>query len=133
MINTGVKANCKKCGRAEPADRLVLDPVYQMFVCQDCVSERKKKELGKIRQEEKQVKQKEDFRNKPAGWDAEDEYLSKAYQNKQAKPSVSFERIDSDTVKCKCPKCHYKFIFHIAKRYPGTCPFCGVSTAAFRF
>ena len=40
----GVKAACKRCGKYDDSTTFVLDQVYKMMVCRDCVKERKEKE-----------------------------------------------------------------------------------------
>jgi len=65
-------------------------------------------------------------KEKPAGWDAEDSEIERAYKQKQAAlPDV--EKIDNERVKYTCKKCKYKFVFNYLKRVPGRCPYCGAN------
>lgn len=132
-----IKAICKKCGRAAPAEDFILDQVYRLMVCPTCVRERKDKEITakKIQekaialQEELKIKQAEQ-KNRPPGWDEEDEYLERAYQQKQRQSMVNkYERINADRINYICGKCRYKFAYSTLSKFPKTCPYCG--TAVF--
>jgi DNA-directed RNA polymerase subunit RPC12/RpoP len=126
MMNA-VKVKCKRCGREFKSDEFVLDPVYKMMVCRECVKERKSQEFAaaktKQREESKAQMEVQIKREKPAGWDAEDAEIERTYKNKQASaPKV--ERIDNERVKYTCKKCKYEFVFNVLKRVPGRCPYC---------
>lgn len=127
MINP-VKVKCKRCGREFKSDEFTLDPVYKMMVCKECVRERKNEEFRTKKTQQKEaakvVQETQIKKEKPAGWDAEDAEIERAYKAKQtALPDV--ERIDNQRVKYKCKKCKYEFVFNVLTRVPGRCPYCG--------
>jgi DNA-directed RNA polymerase subunit RPC12/RpoP len=127
MITTPIKVKCKKCGRDVKSDEFILDPIYKMMVCKDCVKERKANELNAKKtaaQAEFKAKQEVQQKNeRPAGWDSEDAEIERAYKAKQgSQPRV--EKIDEEKVKYTCAKCKYEFIFNTYKRMPGRCPYC---------
>jgi DNA-directed RNA polymerase subunit RPC12/RpoP len=132
MAKPDVSVKCKRCGATALSNTLVLDPDYKMVVCQQCVKEKQLKE--KVHKElDAEKKKKLEAQNgievedkQPAGWDKEDEYLERAYKQKQKQqPQVSVQKIDDDKVKYKCPKCSYTFIYSIEKNHPHACPYCG--------
>ena len=63
----GVRATCRVCGEEALADQFKMHYELRQMVCPSCFS-------GKT--EQKKAK-KETAPPKPAGWDAEDEYLEK--------------------------------------------------------
>jgi len=119
-----VKAKCRKCGMEHPVEDFVLDPVYKMMVCSKCSKERKSKELA-ARQSPQVVEK------KPAGWDPDDDLLSRAYAAKH-KTTVDVERVDNEDVKYKCPKCKYEFLVNIVTKKPSSCPYCSSPVVRFR-
>jgi len=127
MMNP-VKVKCKRCGREAKSDEFVLDPVYKMMVCRDCVKERRATEFTakktQQREEAKMVMEAQIKKEKPAGWDAEDAEIERAYKQKQAS-APRLEKIDDQRVKYTCKKCKYEFVFNILTRVPGRCPYCG--------
>jgi len=122
-----IKVVCKQCGRQAAAESFVLDHVYKKMVCPNCIKERYVKE--KLHKEVQELKDKNklaqqtEIRSKPAGWDAEDAYLEKAFKMK-AKTQVKTQRIDENRLRCTCPKCEYQFIYNETKKYPYNCPYC---------
>jgi DNA-directed RNA polymerase subunit RPC12/RpoP len=125
---TPVKVKCKKCGREFKSDEFVLDPVYKMMVCRECVKERRTKEFAaKKTQQREQTKiamETQIKKEKPAGWDSEDAEIERTYKAKKAAlPDV--EKIDDQRVKYTCKKCKYEFVFNVLTRVPGRCPYCG--------
>ncbi|MBN2053116.1 hypothetical protein JW756_06435 [Candidatus Woesearchaeota archaeon] len=127
---TPVKVKCKRCGREAKSDEFVLDPVYKMMVCRDCVKERRMNEFSAAKakqREEAKIKMEEQIKKeKPAGWDAEDAEIERAFKAKQA-AAPKIERIDDANVKYTCKKCKYQFKFNVLNRMPGRCPYCGGS------
>jgi len=127
---TPVKAKCKRCGREFKSDEFVLDPVYKMMVCRECVKERKMNEFSAVktkqREEAKVAMEAQVKREKPAGWDSEDAEIERAFKAKQAS-TPKIEKIDNESVKYTCKKCKYQFVFNFLKRVPGRCPYCGES------
>ena len=122
----GIKVICKKCGRRAMSNEFALDHVYRMMVCPLCVKERKTSEMVHAevkKMEEDRKKQKAQEKEKPAGWDAEDDYLERMHKMKM-KTSVKVERVDDSRVKYQCPKCKYNFIYDRAARRPQACPYC---------
>ena len=127
---TPVKVKCKKCGREAKSDEFTLDPVYKMMVCRDCVKERRMSEFSAKKNQQREVQkaavEAQIKKERPAGWDAEDAEIERAYKNKQANtPHVV--RVDEERVKYTCKKCKYEFVFNLLKRVPGRCPYCGAS------
>ncbi len=144
MISRQPTAVCKRCGRNAPADSFVLDHLLGMLVCADCVKEQKSKvskaAVMKATSDVMNAKSKtaltaaqpvqkpvqEEVKERPAGWDSEDEYLERAHKQRQ-KLNVNFERLDDSRVRYTCTKCQFRFIYHISKKYPSMCPNCGAS------
>jgi DNA-directed RNA polymerase subunit RPC12/RpoP len=127
MITIPVKVKCRKCGKETKSDEFVLDPVYKMMVCRDCVKERRMNESmaakQKVQEENKVKHEAEEKRERPAGWDSEDSEIERAYSQKQGnKPKV--EQIDSEKVKYTCTKCKYEFVYNTYKQMPARCPYC---------
>jgi hypothetical protein len=122
-----IKVKCKKCGKDAKSDEFILDPVYKMMVCRECVKERKMNELQakKDTQSAQRVAQQEQQKKQmPAGWDSEDAEIERKYREKQSQVS-SIERIDDDRVKYTCKKCKYSFTYYISQKKPGRCSYCG--------
>jgi len=127
MIISSIKAKCKKCGKDAKADEFILDPVYKMMVCKDCVKERKMNEYSakksaaqaefKTRQEEQTKKE------RPAGWDSDDLEIERAYKDKQA-TRATVVPIGDGKVKYTCKKCKYEFVYNTFKNIPSKCPYC---------
>jgi DNA-directed RNA polymerase subunit RPC12/RpoP len=119
-----IKVKCKNCGKEYPADSFVLDHVYKMVVCPQCVKDRQKKEL--IRKDaEKQVSH--DIAKKPAGWDKEDEMIEKAYEAKLSKREATTNtmvKTPDGKYKYRCPKCKYEFAYNKETNTPSRCPYC---------
>ncbi|MFH1682240.1 MAG: hypothetical protein ABIA37_00435 [Candidatus Woesearchaeota archaeon] len=120
-----VQVKCKQCNRSAKSTEFVLDPVYGKMVCEACVKERKtsegiKRELA-VQKAAKQVEEKK----KPAGWDAEDEYLAKQARKKAEETPVPVKKIDAERVKIQCAACKYEFVYNKVKQTPGNCPYCG--------
>jgi DNA-directed RNA polymerase subunit RPC12/RpoP len=135
MMNKGVSAVCKRCGRSSPAEQFILDPIYGMMVCQLCVKERKgKSAAAQIKQDRNAVQQKkeEEVRNRPPGWDKEDEYLERSYAKKR-ESQVGVERIDGSHVNYSCPKCKYRFIYDTERKHPKVCPYCNSQIFSMKF
>lgn len=127
MKNLTVKAKCRRCGREAPAEQFVLHHQYRMMVCPECVKEGKQHtnvhyELRK--QKELEAKQKPDEKPKPAGWDADDEYLERAARQQSKEPKAEIERISKDMIRYKCQKCSYRFTYNTEKKIPARCPYC---------
>ena len=115
-----VKVKCKRCGKEASSQDFVLDYTYRMMVCPNCIRERKtsetvKKELIK----EGVVKEPK----RPAGWDAEDEYLENVYAAR-ARNTVKVEKVGDDKVKYRCASCKYEFLINIQTKVPKSCPYC---------
>lgn len=119
-----VKAKCKRCGKHDDSTTFVLDPVYKIMVCRDCVKERKEKEnMAKEKEEALKLEP-----QKPAGWDSDDEYIAKKYSMKKAdEPQV--QRINSTKIKYTCQKCKYAFVYDEERETPRICHYCGKSVS----
>ncbi len=153
MINKPLQVTCKRCGRSAPSDNFVLDHLYGMLVCPDCMKEQKmnskitKEAISKKASElmmsprgttthsasSQPVQKPEEVKEKPPGWDSEDDYLERAFKQRE-KLKVNYERLDDFRIRYVCTKCGHKFVFHTEKRYPRICPNCGtnVVTSAIR-
>lgn len=119
-----VSVRCRKCGESTESDNLVLDSVYKMMICPNCVNKRKAEERNSPKDNSvKNSPVKEKQEEKPPGWDKEDEYLEKMYQQKRGN-SVKVKKIDSQTVKYICPKCKYAFVYNTVLKKPARCPYC---------
>jgi DNA-directed RNA polymerase subunit RPC12/RpoP len=129
MMNTGgIKVKCRHCNKESNSDTFTLDPVYGMMVCQNCVNERRSKSFSikkGVKEEPKPVE------NKPKGWDAEDDMLTKSYKQK-VESYVQVKKVDTDKVKYKCPKCKYEFVYNVDKNQPPKCPYCNSPIMKFR-
>ncbi len=128
--NNVIKVNCKRCGRPAVSTEFVLDPIYGMLVCPTCIKERKSG-VAKAEIQQNKNKQQEQAnvqaaaKNKPAGWDKEDDFLERSYKNKQdSTKAATVEKIDDQRVKYRCTKCQFKFTYDFIRKYPGTCPYC---------
>ena len=133
--SSGIRAVCKRCGKSVQADKFVLDSVYRMMVCPFCVKERKDKINAERFSQERDKEEKErleELKTRPAGWDAEDEYLERLSRKKE-QVKVDFERIDKERIKCSCPKCRYRFVYNTISRSPAACPYCGAKITASGF
>ncbi len=115
MIGNGVKAKCKNCGCEAPVSDFKLHYEIRQMVCSKCHSN-----YGK-----KKVEEKKEAPAKPAGWDAEDEYLSKVSKIRQEENQAQFSKIPgSNQVKCKCNNCRYSFKYDPFRKQPRSCPYC---------
>ena len=125
MMNP-VRVKCRKCGKDVKSDEFVLDPVYKMMVCAQCVKDRRMLETAEKKQTQEAVKAKareEEKKQRPAGWDMDDAEIERAYRDKQAQKSA-VERIDNERVRYNCKKCKYSFIYHVPQQRPSRCPYC---------
>jgi hypothetical protein len=126
MLNP-IKVKCKKCGRDTKSDEFVLDPVYKMMVCRECVKERKTAEFSVQKQkvqEAKKVEQEVVRKQQPAGWDHEDAEIERAYKEK-AGQKVTAVPIDNEHIKYTCQKCKYSFKYNTVEQRPPRCSYCG--------
>lgn len=128
-----IMVKCRNCGKEYPADQFVLDYVYRMVVCPQCVKDRQKREV--IHKEAKQQadeakQQEEELKKKPAGWDRDDVLLEKAYAEKQAKKMPIVE-IAPGKFRYRCQKCRYEFTYSKATNTPSRCPYC--NTGIYQF
>lgn len=139
MLKTGgikttktVQVKCRNCGKSAKAEDFVLDHVYKMMVCPDCIKTRKLNEKvhDELKaQKDQKLKEREEAKQekepKPVGWDKEDEYLKRVYERKAAeKSSVDIKKIDDEKAIYKCPKCRYDFKYNLVRKTPVRCPFC---------
>jgi DNA-directed RNA polymerase subunit RPC12/RpoP len=115
MINNSVKITCKRCGRPANSDEFILDHIYGQLVCPACIKDRKTKRP--VQEQAKEMPKPQ----KPKGWDNEDEALERI----SIKPASETQRIDDQKIHYACTKCKYKFVYHVDKKYPNTCPYCG--------
>lgn len=115
MIGPGVRAKCKNCGQEAPADQFKLHFQYKMMVCPACFT-------GKTQKEQEQKKA---VVPKPAGWDAEDDYLEKASRlRRQEAQQVFTPIVGTNHVKYSCQNCSYNFKYDVVRKMPSACPYC---------
>lgn len=109
-----VRVKCKNCGGFAPAEQFKLHYSLRMMVCPNCYSGKTAK-----KEEEKKVEP-----ARPAGWDAEDEYLRKYHQIKE-KEKPKFKKIPgTDYFQYTCKSCDYEFKYDPYKKVPRNCPYC---------
>jgi len=119
-----IKVKCRNCGKEYPADTFVLDYVYKMMVCPQCVKDRQRKEIVH-KEAQQQVLQ--ETAKKPAGWDHEDEMIEKAYAAKLARTGSAPGHLvptPDGKYKYRCPRCKYEFAYNKATNTPSRCPYC---------
>jgi len=121
-----IKVKCKKCGKDAKSDEFILDPIYKMMVCRECVKERRMNDLAasnRAKQDAKKVEMEaQQKRERPAGWDPSESEIERAYAAKQSQRS-KIEQIDSERIKYTCPKCKYEFVINVTKK-SSRCPYC---------
>jgi rubrerythrin len=130
MINQGIHVKCKRCGKPSPAQEFILDPVYRMMVCRNCVKERQMKDNPAFKQQEAAKKAEE--KSRPAGYDNEDAMLEKAARMRQAQ-AANVQKLSGDSAKYTCQKCTYRFVIHLDRGYPRLCPQCGTPVSGVKF
>jgi len=122
-----IKVKCRNCGKEYPSNTFVLDHVYRMMVCPQCVKDRQRKEIVH-KEAQQQVVQ--ETSKKPKGWDHEDEMIEKAYAAKQARAtsatgsSSPLIQTPDGKYKYRCPRCKYEFAYNKATNTPSHCPYC---------
>ncbi len=123
MLNKELKATCKRCNKPAPVNQFVLDHVYRMMVCQNCVKERRTSENVQRALKEEKAQKEAQTSARPPGWDAEDDYLERSYAQKK-RISGTVERLSDEKMRYSCPVCRNSFIYNTVKKYPSSCPFC---------
>tara|TARA_Y100000310_G_C19953147_1_gene477771 strand:- start:2 stop:391 length:390 start_codon:yes stop_codon:yes gene_type:complete len=123
----GIKAKCRNCNKEADSDSFKLHYKYRLMVCPDCFS-------GRTEQLQKRVNPLEKMdKPKPAGWDAEDEYLEKVAKLRKEENQAQFSRIaGTKKIMCKCAKCNYSFRYDPFKKLPNTCPGCDTGIPKLR-
>jgi len=112
----GIKVKCRNCNKEADSDTFKLHYEYKMVVCPDCFRGKTKK------QEEKEKVQ--IIKEKPVGWDVEDEYLQKYHRQKQ-KEKPQFKRVPgTNQIQCTCHQCSFSFKYDPFRKRPRTCPYC---------
>jgi DNA-directed RNA polymerase subunit RPC12/RpoP len=124
-----LKAKCKRCQKEVRVDELKLDYIYKMMVCPACIKERQTTQ--QVRQELKKEGLPTNEPKRPAGWDSEDEYLERVYQERD-RSTVKVQKVDSDRVKYNCVNCKYGFVINIITKTPKMCPYCGSPVSRLR-
>ena len=121
-----VKATCKQCGQQAPADQFKLHHQFRMMVCPNCYT-------GKTQKQAEQKAKEAEKPKRPAGWDADDEYLDRASRQKREQMDVQVSKIPgSSYVQYKCAHCKYSFKFNPDTRTPRTCPYCDTEVPKVR-
>ncbi|MBN2142688.1 hypothetical protein JW711_05145, partial [Candidatus Woesearchaeota archaeon] len=112
--------------REHAANEMVLDHVYKMMVCPQCVKERIASEKGLKHAASLALAEKaasEVKKDIPAGWDRDDEEIEASY-DKKVRDRAVLEQIDDQRVKYTCRKCKYQFTYHTVQMRPERCPYC---------
>ncbi len=118
-----VKSTCKVCGQQAPAEQFKLHYKYRSMVCPACYTGK----TEQLRQNDKKKLQEQAREQKPAGWDAEDEYLERISRMRQAEVQAQFSRIPGTVeLRCICAHCRYGFRYNPVKNLPRSCPYCNV-------
>lgn len=127
-MNNSISVKCRRCGKSAQSSEFVLDPVYKLMVCPDCVKERKNRELQKKAAVEEQPKIKI-MKERAPGWDPEDDYLEQYHRQKKASIIQSAQSMQQigNKINYKCYNCKYFFIYNKEKKYPNLCPNCGAA------
>lgn len=135
-----VQIVCKNCGRYCEASSFVVDPFFGKLVCAQCSKERKQGKRGTSggpvvvtpgqKKEEQKVEVQKQQKDKPAGWDQEDEFLERA--SKTADPTPVYHMIDNEHIMYKCTACGYKFKYSVTRKQPGVCPYCAAVIERFK-
>ncbi|MBI2668228.1 hypothetical protein HYX14_00120 [Candidatus Woesearchaeota archaeon] len=114
-----VKARCKICGQEAPADSFKLHYQHKAMVCPNCYTGKPSKSA------ETAVKNEPILPKKPAGWDADDDYLERAHRIRKQETAARFEPVPGTSlVKYNCHNCKYQFKYDPAKKQPHGCPYC---------
>lgn len=119
-----IKVTCRQCKRQANAHDFVLDHIYKMMVCPQCVRDRNSKE----KKESSSITNKESIQTKKYNtyMDDDDEIIEKSYSQKMhAQPQPILTK-PIGKVKVKCKKCAYIFNYDTDKKYPKMCPGCGM-------
>lgn len=124
-----IKVKCRRCQKEVRPEELVLDYHYRMMVCPACVKERHTTQ--QVRQELKKQGLPTNEPKRPAGWDAEDEYLERVYQERE-RNTVNVQKVDSNHVKYRCIHCKYEFLINLVTKTPRICPYCGAQINRLR-
>ncbi len=120
MISQKIQAECPKCGGRVAADSFVLDYLERKMVCPGCFKKARKPSLKESTEKQKEVVKKQ----KPPGWDKEDELLEQLVRARKDKLSGSIQRVPGkDYVKYTCP-CSFTFRYFPVHKKPRTCPYC---------
>ena len=120
-----IKVKCRNCGKEYPSNSFVLDHVYRMVVCPQCVKDRQRKEI--VHKEAAQQQAVQEIAKKPVGWDHDDELIERAHAAKQAKSSSapgSLVKTADGKYKYRCPRCKYEFAYNKQTNTPSHCPYC---------
>lgn len=128
MNSNSIMVKCRRCGKNASSSDFILDPVYGLMVCPNCVKERKSKDIQKTKPAHIPKDERIPImKARPLGWDAEDEYLEQHFRQKQN--NIALSKVSTQTygdkVNYKCFKCKYVFVYNKAKQYPNLCPNCG--------
>ncbi len=119
-----IKAKCRKCGKEAPSDSFRLHYLHKMMVCPDCFSGRTEQKAATAAAQKTA---------RPAGWDAEDEYLEKASRMRREEQKVTVTPItNSEYVQYLCGKCKYNFRYHPVRHQPRVCPYCDTEVLKVR-
>ncbi|PIN87600.1 hypothetical protein COV12_03010 [Candidatus Woesearchaeota archaeon CG10_big_fil_rev_8_21_14_0_10_32_24] len=122
-----IKALCRVCNQMVPSDQFKLHHTYKQMVCLSCYTGKTQKK--KEDDERKIIQEKQ----KPKGWDQEDEYLNRLSRINKDEIKNQFTKIPgTDHVKCKCTGCKYEFRYDPFHKKPRSCPYCDADIPRMR-
>jgi DNA-directed RNA polymerase subunit RPC12/RpoP len=122
-----LSAKCRKCGKPAPVNEFVLDPNFKMMVCKNCLKESRSaasKPVSYSSTSSTQQKPAAPVKERPKGWDSEDEYLEKIAKKKD-ESSIKMTPLADGKALYNCKKCKRDFKYNLDKGTPANCPNCG--------
>jgi DNA-directed RNA polymerase subunit RPC12/RpoP len=124
-----IRVKCKKCESLVDPNELVLDPIYTMMICKECVKERimDEKVAGELIAR-KEASKDEKAMNPNNNCDDSPERS----RDNELLGTVSADRIDEEKVKYKCPHCSYELVYNTVKNTPARCPYCAYNISKLK-
>ena len=130
-MDNSIRVKCPVCNQLAGSATFRLHHTYKKMVCANCYSGKtaaKEEQKGQKKVEEKQEPA------RPAGWDAEDDYLERLAKKKKDVEVGTYDRISGTAqVKYTCVKCRYPFKHNPETRTPMACPYCSTPVPKIRY
>jgi protein-arginine kinase activator protein McsA len=120
LTNKGVLTRCKRCGKSSMSTEFVLDPVYKIMVCRNCVKERQAGEAPPVTKSAVPLK---------ASQPVEKSRVTNRITNTPEPAKEQTAAGSSVKRKRRCSKCGYEYPYNAEKNYPLNCPNCGASSS----